>query len=84
MLQNAGRQDLGWRWHAMNILIFCKIHFTRTVYKLIPESQDPNDTSYQEARSRLLALTECQTKADYMKLTELIKGKILRGLLVLN
>ena len=68
----------------MNILIFCKIHFTRTVYKLIPESQDPNDTSYQEARSRLLALTECQTKADYMKLTELIKGKILRGLLVLN
>ena len=75
MLQNAGRQDLGWRWHAMNILIFCKVHFTRTVHKLIPESQDPHDTSYQEARSRLLALTECQTKADYMKLTELIKGK---------
>jgi hypothetical protein len=81
MLKNtAGQQTqdplqlyAGWRWHAMNVLIFCKIHFTRTVYKLIPETGNATETA--EARNRLLSLTECQTREDYQLLTDLIKGK---------
>lgn len=57
----------------MNVLIFCKIHFTRTVYKLIPETGNATETA--EARNRLLSLTECQTREDYQLLTDLIKGK---------
>lgn len=64
----------GWRWHAMNILVFCRIHFTRTVHKLIPESSEPNELT-REARDRLLALLDCQSHDDYMRLLDLIVGK---------
>jgi hypothetical protein len=77
MLQGIGEKDETWRWHAMNILIFCKIHFGRTVTKLIPENKDPNDTSFRDARDRLLSLTTCESREDYMKLTALIKGILL-------
>lgn len=60
----------------MNILVFCRIHFTRTVHKLIPESSEPKEVT-QEARDRLLALLDCQSQDDYMRLLDLIVGKFL-------
>lgn len=74
MLQGVGQKDETWRWHTMNILLFCKIHFQRTVTKLIPEGSDPHDTSWRDARDQLLSLLTCQTREDYFKLTALIKG----------
>jgi hypothetical protein len=62
----------GWRWHAMNVLIFCVVHFIRTVHKLIPESR--YDTSHIEARDQLISLTTCQTAADHATLCAAIKG----------
>lgn len=60
---------LGWRWHARHILMFCKIHFLRTVNKLIPERAD---NSHHEARARLIALMECRSRDDYYTLGDLI------------
>lgn len=61
-----------WRWHAMNVLIFCVVHFIRTVHKLIPEGR--YDTSYIEARDQLISLTKCETATDYATLCAAIKG----------
>lgn len=52
--------------------MFCKIHFLRTVNKLIPERAD---TSHHEARARLIALMECGSRDDYYTLGDLISGK---------
>lgn len=78
MLQETDREvndrDLGWRWHTMNVLIFCKIHFMRTINKLVPASRDPDDLSHIEARSRLIGLMDCKSVPDFRKLAMLIKG----------
>ena len=58
----------------MNVLIFCKIHFLRTVYRMIPESIDLMDTSWIERRAPLIGLLTADTRDDYNQLIQLIKG----------
>lgn len=86
MLQDTDRQtreDVGWRWHAMNVLIFCTIHFGRTVNRLIPESQNVHEErANKEIRRRLLALPHCTTREDYAEIIEAVKGKFESYLLV--
>ncbi|KAJ5588704.1 hypothetical protein N7537_011382 [Penicillium hordei] len=45
----------------------------RTIIKLVPASQDPDDLSHIEARSRLIGLMDCKSVADFRKLAILIK-----------
>jgi hypothetical protein len=52
----------------MNILIFYKIHFLRTVYRMIPESIDLIDTSWIKRRAPLIGLLTADTRDDYNKL----------------
>lgn len=63
--QKTNNRDLGWRWHTMNVLIFCKIHFIRTINKLVPASRDPEDLSHIEGRSRLASLMDCKSRQNY-------------------
>ena len=53
-------------------MIFCAIHFMRTVSKIYPNRLD---NSHIERRERLNGLLSCQTEDDYYRLLDLIEGK---------
>ncbi|KAJ6133753.1 hypothetical protein N7523_000075 [Penicillium sp. IBT 18751x] len=58
-----------WKWQCQSILIFCRMHFMRTVSKLIPTQEGER---FQFARTRLINLLYCESKDDYLKLIQLI------------
>ncbi|KAJ5330317.1 hypothetical protein N7476_000100 [Penicillium atrosanguineum] len=57
-------------WHLVRIMIFCAIHFMRTVSKIYPNRPD---NSHIERRERLNGLLSCQTEDDYYRLLDLIE-----------
>ncbi|KAJ5195557.1 uncharacterized protein N7498_008995 [Penicillium cinerascens] len=57
-------------WHLARIMIFCAIHFMRTVSKIYPNRPDG---SHIERHERLNGLLLCKTERDYHKLLDLIE-----------
>lgn len=71
MLQLYDPQHRPWQWQLLNIIIFCRVHFRRTVIKLVPETV----VGYEEARERLMSLLDSPSEDDYNLLLDLIISK---------
>jgi hypothetical protein len=63
----------------MNILILCRVHFLRTISKLVQQTGDLSDY-YSSARCQMESLLTCSTREEYFHLIELLEGKDLTQL----
>ncbi|KAF1808090.1 hypothetical protein P152DRAFT_256677 [Eremomyces bilateralis CBS 781.70] len=66
-LKTVDPQRRSWDWHARRTVIFCRVHFFRSIEKLIRE-----DEAGLTLRSRLRSLLTCKTRDEYYQLCDLI------------
>jgi hypothetical protein len=51
-------------WHLRSILIFCRVHFARTVARLCPETTEEGQP-WKKKRSQMMGLLDCASLEDY-------------------
>jgi hypothetical protein len=71
-LQRRDPENREWTWQLRNIILFCHIHFKRTVRKMVPSEFGRVHSSGQ---TRLNSLLTSPTSEEYFELINVIKGR---------
>ncbi|KAJ5111672.1 hypothetical protein NUU61_001571 [Penicillium alfredii] len=68
-LQKQDPRKRPWDWQCRNIVMFCHVHFLRTVSRLVPAN---HGQIFQSSRTRLNAILSAKSEAEYYEIIDLI------------
>jgi len=70
-LESIDPKKRDWKWHLKRTLIFCRVHFLRSIDQLVGTTNKAPDSVY----GRMRALLSCQSRKEYFQLCDLLIGK---------